>query len=243
MCLPLDQARYLVRCPSNGGRPLEKLCSPADHLVIPAGLPHEIVWMHDAWIVSLHFDTGFLRGLGASVGAVPSLEHGDALTLRDPMLTEAAAMLRAQVDGGGTIDPLLAESFAVMAAWRALRLAPDASHIAEPAERKLTQKELAEIEGYVASHLDQELSVTDMAAVIRLSPGRLIRRFRATTGMSPWQLVIERRIDEAKRLLGETDRSMTAIAMSVGMSQSHLNRVFRQRVGCTPSAYRQQLRG
>ena len=238
MCLPLDQARYRVRCLSDSGRPLERLCDAADNLVIPAHVPHEIVWLRDAWIVSLHLHSGLFEEIGASAGAGHLIHRGDALTLRDPLLTEAAAMLRTQVDGGQAIDPLLAESFAVMAAWRVLRLIPAGRRIAEPDDRRLSQRELAAIETHIADRLDEALSVTEMAAVVGLSPGRFMRCFRATTGLSPWQHVIDRRLEEAKRLLRKTDLSMTAIALSVGMSQSHLNRVFRQRVGCTPSVYR-----
>jgi AraC family transcriptional regulator len=63
--------------------------------------------------------------------------------------------------------------------------------------------------------------------------------FRQTTGESPHQFVLGRRIELAQQLLTETDASLAQVALQSGFaSQSHLSSVFKRRLGLTPRAYR-----
>ena len=66
-----------------------------------------------------------------------------------------------------------------------------------------------------------------------------LRAFKASTGATPHAYVIECRIEEAKRLLRETDISLADIALTVGFSsQAHLSTRFRFATGTTPKEFR-----
>lgn len=85
------------------------------------------------------------------------------------------------------------------------------------------------------------LRVADLAAAADLSISRLERATRRTLGLSPKQLIIRTRIDEAIRRLDDTDLSLATIAGECGFyDQSSFNRIFRRVVGITPGAYRQR---
>ncbi|KAF0235494.1 MAG: melR, partial [bacterium] len=62
------------------------------------------------------------------------------------------------------------------------------------------------------------------------------------TGLTPNNYLIAVRIEQAKRLLIETDESMVNISLAVGYSsQSHFTKVFRTFTGLTPTKYRERL--
>ena len=65
------------------------------------------------------------------------------------------------------------------------------------------------------------------------------RVFRASTGLSPHQYMIRRRVGRARLLLATTDRSLTSIAHDVGFaSGSHLATHVRRLLGVSPSRLR-----
>lgn len=76
------------------------------------------------------------------------------------------------------------------------------------------------------------------AAACGLSPSQYRRRFRAVHGVSPWRMVLRRRIERAQDLL-DGDRTLAEVASAVGMHDAtHLCRVFRRITGVTPGAWR-----
>ena len=95
---------------------------------------------------------------------------------------------------------------------------------------------------YIHSHLDQDLSLSKLASIAKISLYHFARQFKQTVGAPPHQYVIQCRIERAKQLLTNKDLSITEITQKVGFqSQSHFTSLFRHSVGLTPSAYRNQL--
>lgn len=87
--------------------------------------------------------------------------------------------------------------------------------------------------------LFEGISVTELAEACDLSAGALVRGFKKSTGVSPHQWLLYRRIDFAIELMSEPDTSLAQIAFSAGFSdQSHFSRVFTQKMGVTPGAWR-----
>ena len=71
--------------------------------------------------------------------------------------------------------------------------------------------------------------------------GAFNRLFKRATGLPPSQYHIRLRLDTARRLLRETDRSVIEVANAVGYSNpSHFAQLFRKDTGITPSDYRRE---
>lgn len=95
------------------------------------------------------------------------------------------------------------------------------------------------VQEFVDDHLAAELTLSDLADVADVSPSSLGRRFKAETGTTPWRYVLKRRIERAKALLQNTDRSLAAIALDTGFyDQPHFTRTFKRFEGKTPGEYR-----
>ena len=83
------------------------------------------------------------------------------------------------------------------------------------------------------------LKASDLATAAGLTTTQLERALRKAVGMSPKQLIVRTRIDEAVRRLDDTDLTLAAIAGECGFyDQSSFTRQFQRVVGMTPGAYR-----
>jgi len=93
---------------------------------------------------------------------------------------------------------------------------------------------------YMEAHLGAELSVRALANEVHLSPYHFLRAFHATTGLTPHQWLMRRRIARAKHLLANSDLPLSTIAADVGYaSQSALTAAFSKIVGVSPARWRE----
>jgi AraC-like DNA-binding protein len=92
--------------------------------------------------------------------------------------------------------------------------------------------------------LDPELKLSDAAGFAGLSVAHFSYLFHKETGVTFTNYVQSLRVKEAKRLLTETDNSITAVCFACGFNNlSHFNRVFRGGEGCSPRQYRSSKHG
>ena len=92
---------------------------------------------------------------------------------------------------------------------------------------------------YVHNNYEREISITDIAKYVFLSPSYFTRAFKEDTGMSPMQYLLNIRIKRSCELLVETDLKIGEIAHSVGFSnQQRFNDMFKKQTNMTPMQYR-----
>ncbi|WP_134739553.1 helix-turn-helix domain-containing protein [Nocardioides sp. 503] len=95
---------------------------------------------------------------------------------------------------------------------------------------------------WAVGHLDERLSVDDLAEHARMSRRNFTRRFAEATGTTPARWVLARRLDQARRLLETTTWPVARIAEACGFSGAV---TFRQNFvaaySTTPTSYRQRF--
>jgi transcriptional regulator GlxA family with amidase domain len=102
---------------------------------------------------------------------------------------------------------------------------------------------LAEVQGWVADHLDDDLSVARLAARAAMSPRHFARVFRAETGVTPARFVERARVEQARRRLEESSAGVEEIAHDCGFGGPEtMRRAFLRALRVGPSEYRQRFR-
>ncbi|MEI5673123.1 MULTISPECIES: GlxA family transcriptional regulator [unclassified Nocardioides] len=95
---------------------------------------------------------------------------------------------------------------------------------------------------WALAHLDEPMTVDDLAARARMSRRHFTRRFAETTGTTPARWVLARRLDESRRLLETTGWSVDRIARSCGFGSAVTFRQnFAAAYATTPTSYRQRF--
>jgi AraC-like DNA-binding protein len=162
---------------------------------------------------------------------------------RDPLLHHIALVLQAEIEAEGVAGRLYAEALADALAIHLLRRYAASRHIVWELTGGLSPYKLRRTTDYINEHLEQALSLVELAAVGQTSPAHFARLFKHATGLAPHQYVIACRIERAKKLLTETELSLIEIGHQVGCAdQSHFTALFRKHVATTPKTYRDNIK-
>jgi transcriptional regulator GlxA family with amidase domain len=103
--------------------------------------------------------------------------------------------------------------------------------------------ELSELIEWTQAHLDQPLTVEDLASRALMSPRTFARRFKAVTGTTPHRWLLDQRLRRAEELLESTDLPVDAVAARAGFgSADTLRHHFASRRGVGPSIHRHTFR-
>ena len=106
----------------------------------------------------------------------------------------------------------------------------------------LSPAKLRSVKAFVNENLSSNLSLTDIAALVQMGPCHFARAFKESTGLSPHQYLLRRRIDRAVEMLKDERSSLAGIAYDLGFSsQGHFTTVFRKFTGTQPTNFRERL--
>lgn len=94
---------------------------------------------------------------------------------------------------------------------------------------------------YIEEHFHEPVTLERIAAIVHWDKYYLSHQFSASFSVSPINYLLQLRIAHSKRLLCDTDYSITQIAESSGFSsQNYFTQAFKKLVGVSPRAYRQK---
>ncbi|WP_054899200.1 helix-turn-helix domain-containing protein [Pseudomonas sp. NBRC 111131] len=92
---------------------------------------------------------------------------------------------------------------------------------------------------YIEAHLDQPITLGELAMRCNLSEYHFARMFRSSFGLPPHQYLLARRVHRACQLLRLGQLALGEVALLCGFaSASHFSNRFRQVLGATPGEYR-----
>jgi YesN/AraC family two-component response regulator len=113
-----------------------------------------------------------------------------------------------------------------------------AQHVLFQKQKKYS-KAVTSCQYYIAQHLYDKCTVSDIAKIIGLNPIYLCQLFKKEVGISLREYIQQQKIEEAKRLLTSTSYSLTDIWTYLYFTdQSHFTKVFKRFAGITPKQYR-----
>ena len=108
-----------------------------------------------------------------------------------------------------------------------------------PQESSEAQKRINEICRYIYENCHKIESVGELAKMTHLSESRFTHLFSEAVGISPKAYILAARVDIAKELLTDTNRSVGSISESMGFSdQNYFSRVFKRLTDMSPTEYR-----
>jgi AraC-like DNA-binding protein len=95
------------------------------------------------------------------------------------------------------------------------------------------------VQEYIDTHVAEDISLQHLADLACMSPGHFLRSFRVASGMTPYQYVLEQRLQSARSMLTSGRDPVSRIARRCGFkTPSHLSVQFHARFGMSPSRYR-----
>ena len=107
---------------------------------------------------------------------------------------------------------------------------------------ELSAWQLNRVIDYIETHLAEKIMAMDLADLINVSVGQLIRAFKISVGVPPFHYIASRRVELACTMMSTTREPLSQIAIACGLcDQAHLCKVFRRMIGMSPSTWRRTM--
>jgi len=101
---------------------------------------------------------------------------------------------------------------------------------------------ITRVQNHVLEHLDKSFSIECMSGLANMSPRHFTRVFAREVNMTPMEFVQSARIDCARNLLETTELPLKTVAFKSGFgSVRHMRFLFSEKLGLTPTQYREQF--
>lgn len=224
-----------------GGKTHTSLYGKGDISLTPAEMPFFARWEGDDHFLQIRIASGFIQQVAREALTMNSdcFELIPEFRIRDPQIEAIALMFLAELKQENLGGRLYIESLVNVLTVHLLRQYATAKPDLQIHEGGLPQRQLIQVLDYIHEHLDQDIKLTDLAQLLGISQFHFSHSFKQALGVSPYQYLIQQRIERAKQLLKQTERSIMDIALDCGFnSHSHLSKQFRQLTGMTPRVYR-----
>lgn len=167
------------------------------------------------------------------------IELLNVLKTRDPQIEFIALSVQREIQQAIWGSKLYLESLANVLAIHLLRNYTEHPPQLREYDGGLAQSKLRQVLEYINVHLEQDIQLTDLADAADMSQCYFASLFKQSMGITPWQYVVQQRIERSKVLLRQGNNSIVEIAFQCGFnSQSHFTQQFRKLTGSTPKMYR-----
>jgi AraC family transcriptional regulator len=170
---------------------------------------------------------------------VAALIDGDRLELlphfakADPLIYQIAIALKAEL-AVSSADRAYSNALTGLLSAHLIRHYPMAAP-APAASQSLSGYQLEQAIAYIHDHLNQAINLAHLAKFVGISQFYFCRLFKRSMQITPYQYILQRRIERAKQLLQERQFPISDIALQCGFAnQSHFTRQFKRMTGITP---------
>jgi AraC family transcriptional regulator len=221
------------------GRDLRFTSRPGTLFLLPRGTVDEINWRGPTQRIAVAVHRRLLTNAldeTADADDVELTEHWNLIDRHlSALLLEMTADLEDDSPAGRLYGESLANTLAVylLNRYAVRRITPIGY------KRGLPGYRLRRVLDFIGEKLEEDISLSQLAAIAGMSPHYFSQLFKQSTGRTPHEFVLLKRIEHAKKELCNPKSSVTEAALRAGFqSPSHFARVFRQFEGTTPSRFR-----
>ena len=224
------------------GISLEKKFVPGTFGIVPAGAPFDARADKPLESLQLYVRQEIVEEIAIEIakGDPERVEIIPEFGAADPLLEQLAFAIYEAAQESSPCSKHYADHLGRAFAARLVQKHSTAT-IQSSRPKGLSERQLQRVSEYVEANLGMELSLSDLAKVSNLSPSHFAKLFKKSTGCSPYQFLMRRRIERARHLLTSTNATIGQIAIDCGFGdQMHLTLTFKKMTGATPATFRKK---
>lgn len=208
----------------------------------PAGEYGPFGWDGPADIIHVHLDAQALETRARRDLDLQYFALRERFRCDDGLLAQLGQQLLAAAGRTHTVGQLYAESLVTALSYHLIE--HHATFERRPSGAtggRLPAAVLARLDAYLEAHLEAPITLEALAELANLSVFHFARRFKHTTGRSPYQYVLAWKMGRARTLLRAGELPVAAIGDALGFaSPAHFAAAFKRAVGLSPRAFQQQ---
>jgi AraC family transcriptional regulator len=200
--------------------------------ILPAGSAAEIRWTQPLTLRCLFVDTLHAAKV---LDAHPDFHPQWCVT--NPVIHECTARLFLALETPQVPEKTYVESLVSLCLhsilWEQASMPAD-----QPARGRLAPRQLSQVIFFAHDSIYSDIGLVDLANLVHLSAYHFGRLFKQTIGLSPYQYLLQMKIEYAKKLILENAGPLGDIAYRLNFSdQAHFSNAFRKATGVSPRRY------
>ncbi|MGX4585329.1 helix-turn-helix domain-containing protein [Paenibacillus chitinolyticus] len=212
--------------------------------IIPRGEPRLCSWgKASLYFLQIEIPPSYLERVAREAGFLKEgfIQLERKFYVKDPKLLQLGLWMLEELQNEGKQGKIYSDSLSNMLAVHLLSHYSKVSRGTVPS-RVTVNQEIFQIVEYMKEHLNEELSLQELADRANLSLSQFMRLFKQQTGHTPHNYLIRLRIERSKTLICRGDYSLREIADRVGFAdQGHFSRMFKRQIGMTPKQYTHEV--
>ncbi|QBD77585.1 AraC family transcriptional regulator [Ktedonosporobacter rubrisoli] len=232
----------------NDGRVSHLTVARGDLAVCPAHSLQWMRWQEDAEFLLLSIQPALLERFAEEaeieISSIELIETPEEF--QDPLIYQLGLTLLTELSAESTIfSAAYIDALSNALAAHILKHFCLYSHKKSlvPASTKLSSTAWRNVVEYIHTHLDQALTLKELATIVGMSSYHFAHSFKQALGISPHQYILRLRIEYAKMMLLKGEVPLSEIVMHLGFAdQSHFTRSFKRVVGIPPRMFVQEHR-
>lgn len=207
--------------------------------IIPAGTNHRCLWQKEVQFMFVAIEPKLLINLGMEIATPEDIELiPHFATFQDPLILGIMSSLKDELEATYQGDNLYVEQLKTTLVIHLLKKYCVKKPQTPTSVDGLSKSKLRQILEYIHSHIDLEIKLTTLAEIAGVSQYYFCQLFKQSMGTTPYQYVLQLRIERAKQLLKSQEMTICDIALACGFAnQSHFTKHFHKLTGTTPKAY------
>ncbi|GAA6617633.1 helix-turn-helix domain-containing protein [Scytonema sp. NUACC26] len=210
--------------------------------IIPVDILHRCSWEEEIQFMFVSVDPLLLKRLGLEVSASDDIELiPHFATQQDPLILGILLSLKDELELKTSGDSLYVEQLRTMLVVHLLKkYCVKKTQIVKYSDG-LPKYKLRQVIEHIHSHLNSDIKLAELAGLAGISQYYFCQLFKNSLGITPYQYVLQQRVEQAKHLLRSGKMAICDIALTCGFAnQSHLTKHFRKITGMTPKDYQKQ---
>jgi AraC family transcriptional regulator len=240
MAFPAEPVRFERR---DGKAFVNGMTRPGTVTVIPAGSTSRWDIYQPLSVLQLYLPPATLSRVAREAGATAPGELVERTAHPDPITARLMLSAADALEGSAALDTLFRHQLTDLLSTRLLAAHAGSPATFQPAAGGLSPTVLRRAIERLRSDSDADVSLAALAADAGLSRFHFCRAFRESTGLSPHAWLRQHRLEQAMKMLRDTDESVVSVAAALGYaSQSAFAAAFRKLTGETPSDWRRRMR-
>jgi AraC family transcriptional regulator len=211
--------------------------------IIPAGSSARWDIPGPVDVVQLYLPQKTLERIAGQANTTAPAELLERTGHPDPVTSRLLMSASDAIVGDAALDALFRHQLTDLLATRLLAAHAGAPITFQPTMGGLSPTALRRAIERLRSDADADVSLAALAADADLSRFHFCRAFKESTGLSPHAWLRQHRLEQAMKMLRDTDDSVVSIAAALGYSsQTAFAAAFRKLTGETPSDWRRRMR-
>ncbi len=234
-------AQPVVSSRRNGSRVEADQFRAGDVGLYPGGEYGPFGWDGPADLIHVHLDAQALENRARQDLDLTHFALRERFRCEDGLLAQLGQQLAAAASHPQALGRLYTESLVTTLSYHLIaHHATFERRVAKGTGARLPAAVLARLDAYLEAHVERPVTLEALAGLANLSVFHFARRFKQTTGRSPYQYVLDWKIRRARVLLRAGELPVAAIGDALGFSSpAHFAAAFKQAVGQTPRAFQQ----